>query len=314
MRRKVSLKALDYGKVEEASQRPRPPDGHAARRHQRREGARDRQVHQGPRAQGCAAPGAGHAAPRDRQEARRPAVGDRSRCRSTTSACRSTSRTSATETGFRADRARRTLAFLTVRSASESRAGCDRRGRRLDAARPASRQRRAARDRFGLCSQPGRAADGRRTTGSWSRPSRPTPRSRSALARGSAAGLRTIGGICGACPRRVRRHRRRIAPAIPNAAAPTGIRSALGNPGCASAAPDQRGPRRVAQRCRATSATARVGTAHASRPRPRAREHVAVGAIDAVLHRAVRRSTRGTASWGRTGPTRRDAARAGGTR
>ena len=76
VRRKVSLKALDYGKVEEASQGPGPPEGHAAVGDQRREGARDRQVHQGSRAQGRAAPGAGNAAARDRQEARRPAVGD----------------------------------------------------------------------------------------------------------------------------------------------------------------------------------------------------------------------------------------------
>ena len=69
----------------------------AARRHQRRQGPRDRQVHQGPRPEGRAAPGAGRPAPRDRQEARRPAGGDRRRCASTTSASRSSSRTSATE-------------------------------------------------------------------------------------------------------------------------------------------------------------------------------------------------------------------------
>ena len=96
VRRKVSLKALDYGKVEEATKGRARQTVVAPGRHQRREGARDRQVHQGSRAQGRAAPGAGRPAPRDRQEARRPADGDRSRCASTTSACRSTSRTSAT--------------------------------------------------------------------------------------------------------------------------------------------------------------------------------------------------------------------------
>ena len=47
------------------------------RRHLRREGARDRQVHQGAGAQGRAAPGAGRSAAGERQEAGRPAEGDR---------------------------------------------------------------------------------------------------------------------------------------------------------------------------------------------------------------------------------------------
>ena len=79
VRRKISLKALDYGKVEEATQ------GRARQKValqvgiSERQGTRDRQVHQGSRAQGRAAPGPGRPAPRQRQEARRPAEGDRSR-------------------------------------------------------------------------------------------------------------------------------------------------------------------------------------------------------------------------------------------
>ena len=76
-KRKVSLKALDYGKVEEATKGRVRQTVVAASRHQRREGARDRQVHQGARPQGRAAPGAGRPAARQRQEARRPADGDR---------------------------------------------------------------------------------------------------------------------------------------------------------------------------------------------------------------------------------------------
>ena len=40
VKRKVSLKALDYGKVEEASDGHGPPDGHAPRRHLDRQGPR----------------------------------------------------------------------------------------------------------------------------------------------------------------------------------------------------------------------------------------------------------------------------------
>ena len=59
VKRKVSLKALSYGKVEEADEGTRAPDGDAERRHQRRQGTRDRQVPQGLRPQGRAAPGPG---------------------------------------------------------------------------------------------------------------------------------------------------------------------------------------------------------------------------------------------------------------
>ena len=69
VRRKISLKALDYGKVEEASHGSRSPEGRAAGRHHERQGTRHRQVPQGPRAQGRAAPSAGRPAPREWQEA-----------------------------------------------------------------------------------------------------------------------------------------------------------------------------------------------------------------------------------------------------
>ena len=52
VKRGVSLKAVDYGKVEEASGGDGPPDRHAHRRHLLREGPGAEQAHQGPRPEG----------------------------------------------------------------------------------------------------------------------------------------------------------------------------------------------------------------------------------------------------------------------
>ena len=139
VRRKVSLKALDYGKVEEASRDARA-EGRDPGRHQRRQGTRDRQVHQGLGPEGRAAPGASRSAARDRQEARRPSVRDRSHCASTTSAYRSTSRTSATEPHARDDRSRNVADqnlcdFESVERATQARYGRDRRAREWDRGR-----------------------------------------------------------------------------------------------------------------------------------------------------------------------------------
>ena len=59
VKRKVSLKAIDYGKVEEATKGRARQKVIDPGRHQRRQGPGDRQVHQGPRHQGRPAPGAG---------------------------------------------------------------------------------------------------------------------------------------------------------------------------------------------------------------------------------------------------------------
>ena len=81
MKRKVSLKALDYGKVEEAAK------GTVRQTVTLNVGINDEKAREigkyikGLGAQGRAAPGAGRPAPRERQEARRPADGDRRRSR-----------------------------------------------------------------------------------------------------------------------------------------------------------------------------------------------------------------------------------------
>ena len=72
VKRQVSLKSIDYGKVEEASGRHRPPAGGHRRRHLVGQGPRAQQVHQGPRPQGHPVADPGRAAPGHRQEARRP--------------------------------------------------------------------------------------------------------------------------------------------------------------------------------------------------------------------------------------------------
>ena len=61
VKRKVSLKALDYQKVEEASGATGPPAGEAGGRHLQGEGHRAEQAHQGAEPQGRAVPGAGRA-------------------------------------------------------------------------------------------------------------------------------------------------------------------------------------------------------------------------------------------------------------
>ena len=79
VKRQVSLKALGYGKIEEASKGAVRQTVTPQRRHLDRQGEGDRQVHQGSRAQGRVAPDPGRPAPGQRQEARRPAIGDRRR-------------------------------------------------------------------------------------------------------------------------------------------------------------------------------------------------------------------------------------------
>ena len=73
VKRGVSLKAVEYGKVEEASGRHGPPDRHADRRHLLGQGPRAQQAHQGPGAEGHPVPDPGRSAPGHGQEARRPA-------------------------------------------------------------------------------------------------------------------------------------------------------------------------------------------------------------------------------------------------
>ncbi len=87
VRRNVPLKALGYGKIQEASKGAAPPGGHAQRRDLRREGPGDQQVHQGRGAEGSPEPGPGRPAPGDREKARRPAGGHCRARKATTSTC-----------------------------------------------------------------------------------------------------------------------------------------------------------------------------------------------------------------------------------
>ena len=77
VRRQVSLKAVSYGKIEEASKGALRQTRHPERRHLLGPRQEDQQDHQGPRPQGCPVPDPRRPGPRHRQEARRPAGGDR---------------------------------------------------------------------------------------------------------------------------------------------------------------------------------------------------------------------------------------------
>ena len=76
VRREVSLKAFEVGKIEEASQRRGPSAARHPRRHLVRPREEDQQVHQGPGPQRGELPDPRGAAAGDRKEARRPPVGD----------------------------------------------------------------------------------------------------------------------------------------------------------------------------------------------------------------------------------------------
>ena len=96
VKRKVSLKALDYGKIE-ASQGSRASDGDTHDGHHRQKA---KEI--GKFIKGLSLKGVNHQVQGDQlrvigQEARRPASSDRGRCASTTSASRCSSRTSATD-------------------------------------------------------------------------------------------------------------------------------------------------------------------------------------------------------------------------
>ena len=96
VRRQVSLKALSYGKVEEAAKgtvRQTVTLNMGISSDKAREIGK---FLEGPRPQGCATPGPGRPAARHGQEARRPPGGDPGACATTTSRSRCSSPTSAT--------------------------------------------------------------------------------------------------------------------------------------------------------------------------------------------------------------------------
>ena len=97
VKREVSLKSFDVGKIEEASrgsarQKLTIQAGISSRPRQE-----DQQVHQGPGPQGGHLPDPGRSAPGQREEARRPAGRDRGAARPRTSVSRCSSTTSGTE-------------------------------------------------------------------------------------------------------------------------------------------------------------------------------------------------------------------------
>ena len=81
VKRKVSLKALDYGKVEDAAGGTVRQVADARGRHQLGQGPELNKFIKGLGPQGRPVPDPGRAAPGHRQEARRPPGGDRRRCK-----------------------------------------------------------------------------------------------------------------------------------------------------------------------------------------------------------------------------------------
>ena len=124
VRRKVSLKALDYGKVEEASKGTRPPDRHAQRRHLDEKAREIDKFIKGLGLKGVQHQIQGDQLRVTRQEARRPAGGDRELQGARLRRSRCSSRTSATDRRFCAsdpDRPPRRLARTSERGQNSRR-------------------------------------------------------------------------------------------------------------------------------------------------------------------------------------------------
>ena len=99
VKRKVSLKALDYQKVEEASGGTARQQVNLVAGISPRQGHDHQQVHQGPGPQGCAEPGPGGAAAGDRARSATTCRPPSKPCARKTSASRCSSATSATDGG-----------------------------------------------------------------------------------------------------------------------------------------------------------------------------------------------------------------------